>query len=114
MTYADQWQALARDGVAGVLARLPAAIVLISLTVQALYLAARPRVRDPWWRLGAAFALLLVFVNAQVWEGNPGSVTRVVLPLTLGYNILITKDRAFWAWLVAGNLPTLLAFWTLR
>jgi hypothetical protein len=80
-----------------------------ALTVQFVYLAiVVRRWREPWWRLAAAFGLLMLVVNDAVWEGYPGAATRVLLPLTFGFNVLLAKHgRGFWWWFVAGNLHLL-------
>lgn len=81
-------------------------LVLVALTVQATYLAWTRRWTAPWWRLAAAYAVLMFVVHASVWEGYPGAITRVVLPLKLGFNVLLAQDasRRFWTWFSLGNL----------
>jgi hypothetical protein len=81
-------------------------LVIVALSVQAVYIVWTRRWTAPWWRLAAVFAVLLMTVHWSVWEGYPGAVTRVVLPLKLGFNVLLARDqpRGFWAWLVLGNL----------
>jgi hypothetical protein len=79
-----------------------------ALTVQLLYLGISRRWREPWWRLAAAFGVLMLVVNDAVWEGYPGAATRVLLPLTFGFNVLLAQEgRGFWWWFVAGNLHLL-------
>ena len=89
-------------------------LVVLSLTVQALFFAWTRAWREPWWRLGAAYAVLLLAVHYAVWEGNPGAITRVVLPMTAAFNVLLWKGteqgrRAFWIWYAAGNLHLLVS-----
>lgn len=79
-------------------------LALVGVTVQAAYVIAQPHWRDRWWRLGAAFVGLALFLSTAVWEGLPGAFTRVLLPLTLAFNVLAARRRASLAWLVAGNL----------
>ena len=81
-------------------------LVIVALSVQAVYIVWTRNWTAPWWRLGAAVAVLMMTVHTAVWEGYPGAVTRVVLPLKLGFNVLLARDqpRRFWAWLVCGNL----------
>ena len=80
-------------------------LVVIALTAQVGYLTWKRDWTDPWWRLAAAYAVLLLVVDYVVWEGTPGAVTRVVLPLTFGFNVLLRKEtRGFWPWYLAGNL----------
>ena len=75
-----------------------------ALAVQWGFLAFRPRPEDRWWRVGAAFALMAVFLSTPVWEGYPGASTRVLLPMTLAFNILVPRGRKWLPVLLAGNL----------
>jgi hypothetical protein len=87
--------------------RSPGALVLISLTVQAAGLLLRPNVRNPLWWTGAAFAVLMLSVSDHVWGGEPGATARVVLPMTLAFNLTLPGGRAFWPWWLAGNLAVI-------
>ena len=90
-------------------------LVPLALTVQLLYLVIRPRPNDPWWRLGAAYAVLLLFLGPAVWVGTSGAAARVLLPLTLAFNVLGVRARAGALWLILGNLTVLngiLSLWT--
>ena len=105
--YVMKWRRTLEDpaGV-GWIATIQQVLVIVALTVQAIYIAWARDWSAPWWRLAAAFALLLATVHWVVWEGHPGAVTRVALPLKFGFNALLARDRprAFWTWLVLGNL----------
>lgn len=79
----------------------------VALTVQAGYLLLRPKPHDRWWRLGAVYGGLMLLLGTAVWEGHPGAATRVLLPLTLAFNVLAVCARAAAGWLVAGNLSVL-------
>lgn len=105
--YLAKWRETLRDpGAAGWLATIQQVLVIVALTVQAAYIAWTRRWQAPWWRLAAAFAVLLFAVHGAVWSGIPGAITRVTLPLKFGFNVLLARDqpRAFWAWAVLGNL----------
>jgi hypothetical protein len=78
-------------------------LILVGLTVQWLFIVLRPRWRDPWWRLAATYAVLMLFLGDAVWEGYPGAATRVLLPLTLAFNVLVPRGRAWWIVLLLGN-----------
>lgn len=81
----------------------------VALGVQAVYLAAFRERRSPWWRLAVAYALLMLIADRTLWE--PGGINRFLLPLTVGFNVLLSRSSApFWPWFAAGNvtlLPTL-------
>ena len=81
-------------------------LAVIALTTQIVWLAVTRAWNESWWRLALAFGLLILTAHWVVWEGYPGAVTRVALPLKLGFNVLLARypPRFFWAWLVAGNL----------
>ena len=76
----------------------------VGLTVQAAFFLIRPRWQERWWRIGAAYAALFLFLGAAVWDGLPGAATRVLLPLNLAFNVLVHRIRASLLWLLAGNL----------
>jgi hypothetical protein len=80
---------------------------LVGLTVQGATLASRLAWRDGWWRIGMAYLILMLLVHSVVWDGHPGAVTRVVLPLTAAFNIHLPEGRWFWPTAIAGNLTVL-------
>lgn len=80
------------------------AACVLSLTVQCVFLLARWRPSNAWWRIGAVFALMAVFLSRPVWEGSPGAATRVLLPMSLAFNILVPRGRRWLPLLLAGNL----------
>lgn len=81
--------------------------MLVALTVQFFFFILWPDRRNPWWRLGAAYAALMVFLGDAVWEGYPGAASRVLLPMALAFNILVPRRGAWWIVLVLGNLTVL-------
>jgi len=89
-------------------------LATLGLTVQLVFIARRPRLLDPWWRIGAAYAVLLLFLGTAVWEGFPGAATRVLLPLQLAFNVLAVRTRAAVIWLVLGNLSVFSGLLALR
>ncbi len=76
----------------------------LALGVQWLFLALRWRPQERWWRVGAAFAAMMVFLSEPVWEGYPGASTRVLLPMTLAFNVLVPRGGRWLPVLLAGNL----------
>jgi hypothetical protein len=79
-------------------------LATVGLTVQAAFFLARPQRENRWWRIGAGYAVLFLFLGAAVWAGFPGAATRVLLPLGLAFNVLVARARASLWWLIAGNL----------
>jgi hypothetical protein len=104
--FAEGWQSGSRFSL----------LILVSLAVQALFIVVRPRWKDPWWRLGCAYVILMLFFGRPVWESDP-SALRVLLPMTLAFNVLLTRvDRPylFWPLVVAGNLSVLFGLHLMR
>lgn len=80
-------------------------LVLLGLVAQFMFFAFRIRWRDPWWRVGASYAVLMVFLGDAVWEHYPSAAARVLLPMTLAFNILVPRRGRGWALLlIVGNL----------
>jgi hypothetical protein len=78
--------------------------VVVALAVQWGFFAFRWRPGERWWRIGAMFALMMVFLATPVWEGYPGASTRVLLPMTLAFNLLVPPRWPLAAG-VAGGQP---------
>jgi hypothetical protein len=79
-------------------------IVALGLVAQLFFFTGRIRWRDPWWRVGATYAILMVFLGEAVWEDYPSAAARVLLPMTLAFNVLVPRKGWWLALLVAGNL----------
>ena len=79
----------------------------LALTVQAAWMVCRPQWSSAWWRVGAVHVVLMAALGEAVWEGFPGAAMRVLLPLTLAFNVLVPKTRLGLALLVVGNLSVL-------
>ena len=104
--FAEGWQTESRFSL----------LILVSLAVQALFIVVRPRWKDPWWRLGCAYVVLMLFFGRPVWESNP-SALRVLLPMNFAFNVLLARvDRPwlFWPLVVAGNLSVLFGLHLMR
>jgi len=89
-------------------------LATLGLTVQAAFFLMHPRLQDRWWRVGAAYTVVLLCLGTPVWEGFPGAATRVLLPLTLAFNVLVDRTRAPAWWLLAGNLTVAAGLLTMR
>ncbi|MBI2814863.1 MAG: hypothetical protein HYX71_11325 [Opitutae bacterium] len=85
-------------------------IAIIGFLIQAAFYWHRPRFESPWWRVGAAYSLLFVFLGSWVWSGY-WAVCRAVLPMTVAFNLLLPATRAFWPLWTLGNLTMLHAIW---
>jgi hypothetical protein len=87
-------------------------ILLFGLAVQGAYLIVRHEYGSAWWRVAAVYAVLMVLVDPVLADPNTGAITRVLLPMTVGFNVLLASEipaTRFWAWFICGNLSLLLA-----
>ena len=46
----------------------------------------------------------MVVLGPDVWGGYPGAALRVVLPMTIAFNLLLPRTRRFWPLAILGNL----------
>jgi hypothetical protein len=107
VAYAGKWREVAHEFAVPNAAH-GSVLVMVALTVQFLFFALRPRWRELWWRIGAAYAGLMAVLGAAVWEGYPGAAARVLLPMTLAFNIAVPRGARWWAVLLLGNASVLL------
>jgi hypothetical protein len=99
------WQQVVTQGVAGFSMR--PLLAMTAVTTQACWLAWDRDLRDPWWRVGILYAVLMLTLTLPVWEGHPGAFTRVLLPMQVAFNFRVMKARRFWPLFVLGNLSIL-------
>jgi hypothetical protein len=79
-------------------------LVLAGLLAQFFFMVFHRRWNEPWWRVGACYAVLMIFLGNSVWEFYPSAAARVLLPMTLAFNILVPR-RGWWPLLlIVGNL----------
>jgi hypothetical protein len=78
--------------------------VIVALMAQMFFFAGRIRWTNPWWRIGATYAFLMAFLGGAVWEHYPSAAARVLLPMTLAFNVLVPRKGWWVALLVIGNL----------
>jgi hypothetical protein len=86
--------------------------VVSSVIAQAVYVVVRREYRAEWWRVAVAYAALLLLLDRTLVDPHTGAITRVLLPLTTGFNILLARQSRpapFWSWFVVGNLHLLWA-----
>ena len=82
-------------------------LVLVGLLAQFLFFVLRRRWLEPWWRVGACYCVLMVFLGDAVWENYPSAAARVLLPMTLAFNIMVPRKGLWPILLVIGNLGAL-------
>ena len=99
---ADVWRTHGFDG-----AMRDEMLIAATLAVQIGFLIARPQPREPWWRIGAAFAVFAAFLGWPVWEGFPSAAARALLPVSLAFNRLVPRTRRGLLLLAVGNLGVL-------
>jgi hypothetical protein len=85
-------------------------VAIASLSIQVFALWRSPNLSSPWWRVGAAYSLLLPFLGLWVWSGY-WAACRAVLPMTIAFNLLLPVNRNFWPLWIAGNLTLVHAIW---
>jgi hypothetical protein len=86
--------------------------LLSSLVVQAVYVLVRREYAAAWWRVAVPYVVLMLLLDRVLADPHTGAITRVMLPLTVGFNILLsTESRSsrFWPWFAMGNLHLLSA-----
>ena len=86
--------------------------LLFALAVQACYVLVRREYGTPWWRVALAYGALMLLLDRDLANPNTGALTRVLLPLTVGFNILLVSERSatrFWPWFAGGNTHLVLA-----
>lgn len=84
-------------------------LAMVGLGIQVHALWRHPDRASPWWRVGAAYSILLVFLSYWVWSGY-WAVCRAVVPMTVAFNLLLSGRRFWLCWLL-GNLTLLHAIW---
>ena len=89
-------------------------LATVGLTAQGLFFFTRWSLADRWWRIGFAYTVMLLFLGTAVWEDFPGAAMRVLLPLTLAFNVFVQRTRAPLTWLLIGNLTVFAGFVALR
>jgi len=80
-------------------------LATIGVSAQAVFFLVYRRLHDAWWRIGAIHVVMAACLGRAVWEGHPGSFTRVLLPMTLAFAVCAVRWRVPAAWLVLGALP---------
>jgi hypothetical protein len=83
------------------------ACIIVAIAVQALFVFIRRDYASPWWRIAFAYAVMLLFLDPVLANPHTGAITRVMLPLTVGFNVLLAKEprpTRFWPWFLVGNL----------
>ncbi|MEN3340260.1 MAG: hypothetical protein V7647_3936 [Acidobacteriota bacterium] len=86
--------------------------LLTSIGVQAVYVLVRREYASAWWRVALPYVVLLLLLDRVLVNPHTGAITRVLLPLTVGFNVLLASESRpgrFWGWFAAGNLHLLSA-----
>ena len=92
--FADGWQSEARFSL----------LSQVALTTRACWLVTRAQWDNLWWRIGLMYLALVVLLGSAGWEGDPGAITRVGLPVTFAFNLLLPASPRFWPLWLAGNI----------
>jgi hypothetical protein len=87
-------------------------LLLLSLALQAAYIILRRDFSSTWWRVSAMYVVLMLLLDSVLGNPHTGAITRVLLPMTVGFNVLLAREVPairFWPWFVGGNLHLLAA-----
>ena len=107
--FVRKWDVVVRGVLSGGIygPHMLALLTTAGLTAQAAFLLSRAwsQRRSVWLRLSMPFVGLMFCISFEVWAGYPGAAARVVLPVTVAFNILLaqSRSRVFWLWYAAGN-----------
>jgi hypothetical protein len=52
----------------------------------------------------------MLVLGPAVWEGHPGAIARIMIPMTIAFNILLPRDRWFWPLWILGNAGVMFGF----
>lgn len=85
-------------------------LAILGFIIQTFVLWRSPQPRAAWWRIGAVYSLLLVFLGPWVWSGY-WAACRALLPMTVAFNLLLPAQRNFWPLWALGNVTMLHAIW---
>ena len=86
--------------------------LLSSMVVQAVYVLFHRKYSAPWWRVAVSYVVLMLLLDRVLVDPHTGAITRILLPLTVGFNTLLAAESRpgpFWSWFAAGNLHVLSA-----
>ena len=85
-------------------------LAILGLFTQGFVLWRNPQPQSAWWRIGVVYSVLLFFLSYWVWSGY-WAACRAVLPLTIGFNLLLPANSRFWLLWILGNLTLLHGVW---
>jgi hypothetical protein len=85
--------------------QLKMALAALSLLVQLGYLVSRPQFKSFYWRAAISFGIAGALLTDDPFASEV-SFTRDLLPMTIGFNVLLTEEAParFLFWFVAGNV----------
>jgi hypothetical protein len=77
----------------------------LSLLAEIAYLVWRPRLDSFYWRVAVSFGIASCFLSDEPL-GSDVSFTRDLLPMTIGFNVLLMRElpTKFPFWFLAGNI----------
>lgn len=74
----------------------------LALVFQFIWLVAHPDPKSDIWRIGMVYGILMVCLGFEPWKGY-WAVSRIVLPLTVAFNLLLVDNRRFLPFWLLGN-----------
>ena len=89
-------------------------LTLLSLAIQAIFLVWQRDWTSPWWRVGIAYVGLMCILGPAVWDGHQFAASRVLLPMTVAFNVQLARMGGFWPLAILGNVSVVAGLETLR
>ena len=47
-----------------------------------------------WWRVALGYVVLMLLIGRVLWDPTTGAITRVMLPVTVGFNVLLLRESS--------------------
>ena len=85
--------------------------LLIALAAQAVYSIVRRDYAAPWWRIGVVYAALMLVLDRTLADPLTGAITRVLLPMTVGFNIQLASEARWTLDSGRGSRSAIFTFW---
>jgi hypothetical protein len=83
----------------------PLPLIVLSIFIRSMVIISCKEINNPWWRIGIVYIVMFFTFGDAMWQAWWG-LSRVLLPLTIAFNVLLKPDKNFWVLFAVGNFPT--------